>query len=190
MSFNLRVADIADVSFATEISQLYELSAKERGTGIATRSPEYIRKKITNGDAIIALQDKEFAGFCYIETFSNHGYVSNSGLIVKTKFRGNGLAGKIKDQAVNLARNKYPTAKLFGITTSDVVMKINSELGYIPVPLHKLTKDDEFWKGCSSCKNYDILQRNERKMCLCTGMLAPSLEDLEKEKTQKGKSNE
>ena len=39
---------------------------------------------------------------------------------------------------------------------------------------HQLTNDEEFWKGCSSCKNYDILLRNQKTMCLCTAMLAPA----------------
>ena len=30
---------------------------------------------------------------------------------------------------------------------------------------------EEFWRGCQGCCNYDILQRNNRRMCLCTGML-------------------
>jgi len=185
MSLIIRVATASDNIFASEISELYKLSAKERGTGIATRTPEYISSKMRHGNAVIVLFDGECAGFCYVETFSNDSYVSNSGLIVKTKFRGMGLARKIKDAAVNLARDKYPKAKLFGITTSDVVMRINNELGYIPVPLYKLTSDDEFWKGCSSCRNYDILQRNNRKMCLCTGMMAPSKEELNNKKEEK-----
>jgi hypothetical protein len=53
-------------------------------------------------------------------------------------------------------------------------MKINSSLGYQPVTFSELTQEDAFWNGCKSCKNYDILERNERKMCLCTAMLAPS----------------
>ena len=35
----------------------------------------------------------------------------------------------------------------------------------------ELTEDEEFWRGCQGCCNYDILQRNNRRMCLCTGML-------------------
>ncbi|MCS6834175.1 MAG: GNAT family N-acetyltransferase, partial [Flammeovirgaceae bacterium] len=64
-----------------------------------------------------------------------------------------------------------PNAKIFGITTSLAVMKINSELGYEPVTFSELTQDDAFWAGCQSCVNYDILMRQNRKMCLCTGML-------------------
>jgi len=132
------------------------------------------------GNAIIALHGEELAGFCYIEAWDHARYVANSGLIVNPKFRKNGLAKKIKAKAFNHARNTYPTAKVFGITTSLAVMKINSDLGYRPVTFSELTQDDAFWKGCQSCPNYDILQRNERKLCLCTGMLAPSKEEAMK----------
>jgi hypothetical protein len=44
-------------------------------------------------------------------------------------------------------------------------------LGYKPVTFSELTDDPEFWKGCQTCKNFDILTRTEQKMCLCTGML-------------------
>lgn len=50
-------------------------------------------------------------------------------------------------------------------------MKLNSKMGYKPVTFSELTDDEEFWRGCEGCRNYDILQRNNRRMCLCTGML-------------------
>ena len=179
MNFELKIATNADVGWAEKISELYFHSAKQRGTGIAVRKPEYIAEKMIAGNAIIAHlknrnDENELAGFCYIEDFEGKKYVSNSGLIVAPIFRGAGLAKAIKEQVFQLARDKYPDAQVFGITTSDRVMRINSELGYRPVAFSKLTTDDTFWKGCSSCPNYDILQRNNRKMCLCTGMLAPS----------------
>lgn len=170
----IRVATEADIEHTHAISNWYILSAKERGTGIATRSPEYLEKKIRNGNAIIAFVDDELAGFCYVEVFSSGEYVSNSGLIVIHKFRSMGLAKKIKKIAFNHARDTNPDAKVFGITTSDIVMNINSDLGYRPVSFSQLTTDEEFWKGCSSCPNYDILTRNNKKMCLCTAMVAPS----------------
>ena len=152
-----------------------ESSANARGTGIAKRSPEYIEQKIDEGKAVIAVTDQNlWAGFCYIETWSHGQYVANSGLIVSPDLRQAGLGREIKLKAFNLARDKYPYAKVFGITTSLAVMKINTELGYKPVTFSELTQDEAFWQGCSSCPNYDILNRNERKMCLCTGMLAPS----------------
>ena len=179
MEFNIIIASKEDLHFAKEISAMYTESAKDRGTGIAQRTPEYLEQRISRGNAIIAIHDGALAGFCYIEVFSSEGYVSNSGLIVKPNFRGLGLSKQIKKAAVNLAFTKYPKAKLFGITTSDAVMKINSQLGYIPVSYKQLTSDDEFWKGCKSCKNYDILIRNEKQMCLCTAMLAKSGEEVE-----------
>lgn len=177
MDITISIASEEHYSYAEELAEAYKISAQSRGTGIATRKPEYILKKMTNGNAIIALSGKDLAGFCYIEVFSSEKYVSNSGLIVLPEFRGLGLSKKIKKETFNLARNKYTKAKVFGITTSSIVMRINSDLGYRPVPLTELTTDDEFWNACSSCSNYDILQRHQRKMCLCTGMLAPSLED-------------
>lgn len=186
MKFEIKTATEADVIYASEISELYQLSAKERGMGIALRKAAYISKKMMQHNAIIAFSEAdELAGFCYVETFSSEEYVSNSGLIVKSTFRGKGLAKKIKKKAVALARNNYPKAKLFGITTSDIVMGINSNLGYKPVSFKQLTQDDEFWNGCSSCNNYEILQKNQRKMCLCTAMLAPSKEEKKAIKARK-----
>lgn len=179
MDFTIKVAEEKDTEYSEQISKMYAESSKERGTGIAVRKPVYISEKILLGNAIIAKHGEELAGFCYIETFSKGEYVSNSGLIVANKYRGNGLSKAIKKIAVQHARDKNPKAKLFGITTSDIVMKINSDLGYIPVSFKHLTTDEEFWKGCSSCINYDVLTRHDKKMCLCTGMLAKSKEEME-----------
>ena len=77
----------------------------------------------------------------------------------------------IKKKTFEYSKKKYPQTKIFGITTGLPVMKINYSLGYEPVTFSELTDDDEFWKGCQTCNNYDILQRTKRKMCLCTGML-------------------
>jgi hypothetical protein len=172
MEFIVQVATEEHLTYAEQICAEMEDSARKRGTGIAKRDPEYIRHKIREGKAIIALrEDGAWAGFCYIETWSHGKYVANSGLIVNPEFRKAGLATRIKEVAFNLSREKYPEAKLFGLTTSSAVMKINSELGYRPVTLPELTDDEQFWKGCQSCVNYDILTRMNRKHCLCVGML-------------------
>src|SRR5690606_4534863 len=96
---------------------------------------------------------------------------ANSGLIVHPDYRNQGLAKKIKQAVFDLSRKKFPDAKIFGITTGLAVMKMNYELGYRPVTFSELTDDPEFWKGCQTCKNFDILTRTQYKMCLCTGML-------------------
>ncbi len=171
-AFKIKIAGTEDFEFAEAISKEMAESAKMRGTGIAQRSPEYLKKQMSEGKAIIALsKDGEVAGFCYIESWGHQKYAANSGLIVFPEFRKFGLARKIKAKAFELSRKKYPDAKLFGLTTSLAVMKINSELGYHPVTYSELTDDEEFWKGCQSCVNYDILTKKERKNCLCTAML-------------------
>ncbi len=174
MEFTIRVAQAADTKYAEQICELIKESAKARGTGIAERQPAYVCAKIENGNAVLALQGDQLAGFCYIEVWSHNQYVANSGLIVSPDFRRHGLAGKIKQRIFELSREKFPAAKIFGITTSLAVMRINSRLGYEPVTFSELTQDNAFWEGCKACTNYDILERNERRMCLCTAMLAPS----------------
>lgn len=179
MEIDIQIANADHAVFAEEICGEYSASARARGTGIAERVPEYIRTKMQNGNGVIALHNGRVAGFCYIEIWSHDRYVANSGLIVFPQFRKQGLAKRIKAKAFELSRTKYPHARLFGITTSMAVMRINSDLGYRPVTFSELTQDDAFWAGCKSCPNYDILQRNDRKMCLCTAMLAPSKDELE-----------
>ena len=165
------VADASHERYVDEILETISAAAKVRGTGIAKRTHEYVAQKMKEGKAIIALSDDEFAGFCYIESWGNKQYVANSGLIVKDKFRGHGLARRIKQKAFELSREKWPNAKLFGLTSGGAVMKINTELGYVPVPFSELTDDDAFWKGCEGCVNHDVLMRTERRYCICTAML-------------------
>ncbi len=149
-----------------------ESSAKARGTGIAKRSPEYVAQKMEEGKAVIALlPDATWVGFCYIEVWGHEQFVANSGLVVSPEFRKTGVAKKIKQTIFNLSREKYPDAKIFGLTTGLAVMKINSDLGYEPVTYSELTDDNEFWAGCKSCVNYDILMSKDRKNCMCTAML-------------------
>lgn len=185
MDIQILVAQPKHAIYAQAICDLIEESAKARGTGIAKRKPEYVEEKISSGKAIVALVDGDLAGFSYIETWGHGEYVANSGLIVNPKYRRHGLARKIKAAIFKLSRNKYPQAKIFGITTSLPVMKINSDLGYRPVTFSELTQDDAFWAGCQTCPNFDILTRNERHMCLCTAMMAPSAEEVNRKKLEK-----
>lgn len=179
------IANKTHASYAEVICDTIEESARVRGTGIARRTPEYILTKMENGNAIIALDGDKFAGFCYIEVWSHEKFVANSGLIVHPDYRNMGLAKDIKNAVFEHSRKKYPNAKIFGITTGLAVMKINYELGYQPVTFSELTDDESFWKGCQTCKNYDILTRTERKMCLCTGMLYdPAKKEKPKEKSK------
>ena len=180
MHIDVIVADESHVKYADEICEEILLSARERGTGIARRTPEYLQEKMAAGKAVIAIsEDGEFAGFSYIETWGGKEYVANSGLIVSHKFRGLGLAMKIKERVFQLSREKFPNAKIFSITTGAAVMKMNYELGFRPVTFAALTDDPEFWKGCQGCRNYQILESNEYRMCLCTGLLYDPAEHIE-----------
>lgn len=186
MNINIVVANKLHTKYAIIVCDTIAESAKVRGTGIAKRTPEYISEKMEKGNAVIALEGDKFVGFCYIETWGNGKFVANSGLIVHPDYRGLGLAKKIKKKVLEHSLQKFPGVKVFGITTGLAVMKINSELGYKPVSFSELTQDPDFWSGCKTCKNYDILQRTEQKMCLCTGMLYEQ-KKTESKKLIKGK---
>lgn len=167
----IEIASDKHIEYVQTILDTIEAAAKVRGTGIAKRSPEYVELKMKEGKSIIALAGKEFAGFCYIETWGNKQFVANSGLIVVDKFRGHGLAKRIKQMAFALCRHRFPDAKVFGLTSGAAVMKINTDLGYVPVTFAQLTDDEAFWRGCQGCVNYDVLTRTDRKYCICTAML-------------------
>lgn len=164
-------ATVMHLKYVDEVNDTIDFASKERGTGIARRTYDYIANKMLEGKAVIALEGEKFAGFCYLESWGHNRFVANSGLIVGKDYRGLGLATEIKKKIFALSREKFPNAKIFGLTTGLAVMKINHELGYRPVTFSELTDDEEFWKGCRSCVNYDILERTGRSKCLCTGML-------------------
>jgi hypothetical protein len=181
----IRVATQNDSHYAKIITDEMEASAMARGTGIAKRSPEYIKQKMEEGKAVIAvLPDETWVGFCYIEAWGHGEFVANSGLIVAPAFRKSGVAKDIKKRIFDLSREKFPTAKIFGLTTGLAVMKINSDLGYEPVTYSELTDDEEFWAGCKSCVNYDILMSKERKNCMCTAMLYDPADHFTPEETK------
>ena len=181
MNVTIHVADNSHIKHAQTVCDLIYASAQQRGTGIAKRSTDYIEEKMRTGKAVIALDSDTLVGFSYIETWGHKKFVANSGLIVNPDFRGMGIARKIKRRIFDLSQELYPDAKIFSITTGLAVMKMNSELGFKPVTFSELTDDEEFWKGCETCPNFDILQRNNYKMCLCTGLLYDPAE-IKKEK--------
>ena len=190
MQIDVLVADESHAVYADEICEEVFISARERGTGIARRTPEYIIEKMKAGKAVIAIaEDGSFAGFSYIETWGGKKYVANSGLIVAHKFRGLGVAMRIKKRIFQLSQERFPDAKIFSITTGAAVMKMNYTLGFRPVPFSALTDDPEFWKGCQGCRNFQILESNNYKMCLCTGLLYDPAEHIEVINPAKSENN-
>ncbi len=167
----IKVADENDEKYVDTILDTIREAAKKRGTGIAERTHEYVATKMKEGKAVLALHGDKFAGFSYIETWGNKHYVTTSGLIVHPDYLGLGVAKRIKDYTFTLARVRWPHAKIFSLTSGDAVMKMNTQLGYVPVSFNQLTDDEAFWRGCQGCINHDILVAKNRKFCICTGML-------------------
>ena len=167
----IKVADADDEKYVDTIIDTIREAAKKRGTGIAERTHEYVATKMKESKGVLALCGDRFAGFSYIETWGNKHYVTTSGLIVHPDYLGMGVARRIKDYTFTLARVRWPNAKIFSLTSGDAVMKMNTQLGYVPVSFNQLTDDDAFWKGCEGCCNHDILMAKNRKFCICTGML-------------------
>ena len=167
----IKVADADDEKYVDTIIDTIREAAKKRGTGIAERTHEYVATKMKESKAVLALCGDRFAGFSYIETWGNKHYVTTSGLIVHPDYLGMGVARRIKYYTFTLARVRWPNAKIFSLTSGDAVMKMNTQLGYVPVSFNQLTDDDAFWKGCEGCCNHDILMAKNRKFCICTGML-------------------
>ena len=172
------VADESHIKYVDIILETIAEAAQVRGTGIAKRSTEYVATKMREAKAVIALQGDKFAGFSYIETWGNKQYVTTSGLIVHPDFRGLGLAKKIKNVTFTLARKRWPHAKIFSLTSGSAVMKMNTQLGYLPVTFNDLTDDESFWRGCEGCINADVLHRTNRRYCICTAMLFDPEENL------------
>ncbi|MFS2185925.1 N-acetyltransferase [Mucilaginibacter sp. Mucisp84] len=168
----VRPAIPADVVFADEIIREMESSAIARGSGISKRSAASVIEKIDTGKAIMAVTENgEWVGFSYIETWDDGKFVSNSGLIVSPQRRNQGVASEIKNRIFNLSRSKYPTAKIFSITSGLAIMKMNTRLGFEPVTYAEVAREPRFWDACKSCVNYDVLQSKNRCNCLCTAML-------------------
>ena len=111
----VREATNADAHFAETITNEMAESAKARGTGIAKRSPEYLKMKMEEGKAVIATTPEGlWVGFCYIESWEHEKFVANSGLVVAPAFRKGGVATLIKRKVFELSKKKYPNAKIFG----------------------------------------------------------------------------
>lgn len=172
------VADPSHEKYVDTILKTIADAAKVRGTGIAKRTHEYLATKMKEAKAVIALENGNFAGFSYIETWGNKHYVTTSGLIVHPDYRGMGVAKRIKDFTFTLARVRWPQAKIFSLTSGSAVMKMNTQLGYHPVTFNDLTDDQSFWRGCEGCINVDVLHRTGRKYCICTAMLYDPEEHL------------
>ncbi len=132
---------------------------------------EYLSEKILSGDAIIATKNNELAGFCYLRRRKKGEYVSISGIVIVPKYRKGELSKHLVNKAFELAREKYPEAKIFSLSTSPTIMRINNENGYRPINYSKLSNSELFWSACSDCLNFQTLKNSNYSRCLCSAML-------------------
>lgn len=171
MEISFEIGNKKHKKYANSIAKMIERASERKGTVLAVRKSEYILDKLLKGKSIIALDGQVVVGFCYFQNWENDQFIAHSGLIVNENYLGRGLSKKLKKQIFDVSRQKFPKAKIFGLTTSPAVMKINYELGYQSVNYSQLTNDENFWIGCKSCSNYQLLIKEKRKKCKCTGML-------------------
>lgn len=168
----VRSATTDDLHFAPAIIAEIESSAKARGSGIAKRSEAYIHEKMFEERAIIAVTSKnEWVGFIYMDIWGQGNYISHGGLIVAPKFRRMGVATRLKEKIFEQSRNKFPGARIFGITTTLATMRINSRLGLEPVTFSEIVQEPLFWSKCKSCVHYNDLCNAGFKNCFCTAMM-------------------
>ena len=168
----ISIASSEHYTQADSICRQMAQSAMNRGTGIAGRTAESIRKKMEEGRAIIAtLPNGQWIGFTYLDVWEGGEFVSQSGLIVDPAFRQHGVASQLKYALFTLSRRLFPNAKIFSITTNQAVMGLNTQLGFRPVAFSELPREARFWGQCATCRNCDVLARTGGKYCLCTGML-------------------
>ena len=169
---DVMVADASHEVYVDKILDTIREAAKVRGTGIAERTHEYVATKMKEGKAIIALCGDDFAGFTYIEIMGKQAICSNLRSDSTSRLPGIGT-GKTHQDRLLSDWHAYVGRKLkiFSLTSGAAVMKMNTELGYVPVTFNELTDDESFWKGCEGCINHDILVAKNRKFCICTAML-------------------
>jgi hypothetical protein len=171
-SFVIRLATEADAKHLPRIADLLDEGAISRGIGRGRRPDSLMLQKIRENRSIMAFNPEgDVVGFCYIDTWNNDSFVVHNALIVAPKYRDKNLGWLIKEFAFKITRSRWPDAKIFGLTTTQAVMHINSKLGYEPVVYAALPQDERFWNGHSNCIYYDVLQRSGGRFCLCTAML-------------------
>lgn len=152
------------------LAAIYQAS-QVKGNSIVMRDPDYLAQKMDEGKAVIALDGEVFVGFCYIECWQDGQFVANSGLIVRPEYRGRGIASRIKGQIFRVCREMFPQAKIFGITKSQAVIRMNKRLGFLEVGYAELTDDPRFWKGCDTCPHFPTLLASGYQNCECHGLL-------------------
>jgi GNAT superfamily N-acetyltransferase len=164
----VRTSGPQDVGWAAPAAALIREAA--RSHDIAVRSEELLRSKLRSGRAVLGFFGQELVGFGYYSEWEGGRFLSHSGLVVRPDMRGKGLGRALKLALFEASRVRFPKAIVMSLTTSPEVMALNSSLGFVPVPFEDMTKDEEFWKGCETCRNWEEAKRLGQQCC-CQGMI-------------------
>lgn len=171
----VRHAEPADVHFARAASELIERASHDND--IATREPELLEHKVRTGRAAVALivepdGAERLVGFGFFSDWEGGRFVSHSGLVVAPELRGHGVGRRLKSCLIEASERMFPDATTMSLTSSPPVKAMNLSLGFEVVPFDKMTKDQGFWDGCLTCRNYEQA-KSEGKRCCCEGMIRP-----------------
>ena len=167
----VRVAEPDDVHHARAASAMIE--AASHAHDIATREVPLLEQKITSGRAAVALVGERLVGFGFFSEWEGGKFVSPSGLVVDDSMRGHGIGRKLKNCLFEASERMFPDATTMSLTTSEPVKAMNLSLGFVVVPFEEMTKDESFWDGCRTCRNYERVQAAGERCC-CEAMIRPA----------------
>lgn len=166
--YTVRTSGPKDAGWAGQAAALIREAA--RSHDIAVRTEDVLRSKLRSGRAVLAFDGAELVGFGYFSEWEGGRFLSHSGLVVRDDRRGAGLGRALKMALFEASRVRFPQATVMSLTTSPEVMALNRSLGFRPVPFEEMTKDEEFWRGCETCRNWEETRRLGKKCC-CQGMI-------------------
>lgn len=160
----MRFATVYDQQYADNIAHEISISALLRNVAIEPRTGDYIFQKMIDGLAVIAIDNEteEWIGFCALDVWNHQRYVANTGLIVKPKYRGKNVSNLLKNKLFELARIKFPSAKIFSLTNKELIKKINIDLGFQEVEAREILYDPYFNTGMNSWVDFiELLKHSE-----------------------------
>lgn len=177
---SVREASASDASrYAEAVAQLIRESAEHHN--IHPREVEDIRRWMTEGIAVIALDEEEVVvGFCYYHLW-NDRMVTHSALVVRPDVRRRGIGRQMKDVLHGMVERDVPGAVEISRTTCPVVVHMNERIGLEQCPLDQLTSDPAFWRECEhGCKDFQRVNAPGSALgqsnpigtrCCCTGLI-------------------
>ncbi len=150
------------LQLANEISKL-----TKTGT-MLPKEPESVLQFMDSGDCVILWDNDVPIGFGAITFHWPNNFMEVGAVVVKEEKRGNGLGHKIVQDLIELAKTKYPDAKLFALCNDNSIKLFLDNNGEIINNPNDLP--DEVWKECQNCPKF-MLAKSQGKLCCDTPVL-------------------